>query len=55
MQEPVGYTLQNGRAEMNNFLALLTNPNLWVQFPHVFAAGVPLVPFLSLASAPIVF
>src|SRR3990172_7047394 len=33
MQEPVGYVLRNGRAEMNNFLDLLVNPNLIVQFP----------------------
>jgi cytochrome d ubiquinol oxidase subunit I len=39
MQEPVGYKLQNGRAEMVDFGALLTNPNLWVQFPHVLTAG----------------
>ncbi len=39
MQEPVGYTLRNGRAEMTNFFALLTNPNVWVQFPHVLMAG----------------
>ncbi len=40
MQEPVGYVLRNGRAEMNDFFALLTNPHLWGQFPHVFFSGV---------------
>lgn len=45
MQEPVGYTLHNGRAEMTNFFALLTNPNLWVQFPHVLLAGVTTAAF----------
>ena len=39
MQEPVGYTIRHGRAEMTNFFALLTNPNVWVQFPHVLMAG----------------
>lgn len=39
MQEPVGYVVRNGRAEMTNFFALLTNPNVWVQFPHVVLAG----------------
>lgn len=39
MQEPMGYMVRNGRAEMTNFFALLTNPNLWVQFPHVVLAG----------------
>ncbi|GHO77663.1 cytochrome ubiquinol oxidase subunit I [Ktedonobacter sp. SOSP1-85] len=40
MQEPVGYTMHNGRAEMTNFFALITNPNVLVQFPHVFFSGV---------------
>ncbi len=39
MQEPMGYTIRHGRAEMTDFFALLTNPNLWVQFPHVLLAG----------------
>jgi cytochrome d ubiquinol oxidase subunit I len=39
MQEPVGYVIRNGRAEMQNFFSLLTNPNLLVQFPHVFFSG----------------
>ena len=45
MQEPVGYTLRNGRAEMTDFFALLTNPNLWVQFPHVLLAGIATAAF----------
>lgn len=39
MQEPVGYVIRNGRAEMVNFLALVLNPNLFVQFPHVILSG----------------
>ncbi|MFB7139026.1 cytochrome ubiquinol oxidase subunit I [Gottfriedia sp. NPDC056225] len=35
MQEPVGFTLRNGRAEMVKFSALLTNPQVLVEFPHV--------------------
>lgn len=35
MQEPVGFAIQNGRAEMTDFFALLANPQLWVEFPHV--------------------
>jgi len=39
MQHPVGFIIQNGRAEMNDFLALVTNGQVWVEFPHtVFAA-----------------
>lgn len=35
MQEPVGYVLHNGHAEMTSFMALVENPQLWVEFPHV--------------------
>jgi cytochrome d ubiquinol oxidase subunit I len=40
MQHPVGYTINDGRAEMTDFFALITNPHVWVQFPHVLAAGI---------------
>jgi cytochrome d ubiquinol oxidase subunit I len=40
MQQPVGYAIRNGRAEMTDFFALITNGHVWVQFPHVFFAGV---------------
>ncbi|MDT8900477.1 cytochrome ubiquinol oxidase subunit I [Anaeroselena agilis] len=39
MQAPVGYVLRNGRAEMNDFSALLANPYLWNQFPHTVLGG----------------
>lgn len=43
MQNPVGYEFVDGRAQMNDFFAILTNPHLWAQFPHVlltsFATG----------------
>jgi cytochrome bd ubiquinol oxidase subunit I len=39
MQQPLGYAMHNGRAEMTDFFALITNPHLWVQFPHVAAGG----------------
>ncbi|RUS42857.1 cytochrome ubiquinol oxidase subunit I [Cohnella sp. AR92] len=35
MQEPVGFEIVNGRAEMTDFFALLGNPQLWSEFPHV--------------------
>lgn len=39
MQRPVGYIIQNGRAEMNDLGALLTNGQLLWEFPHtVFGA-----------------
>lgn len=45
MQEPVGYVLRNGRAEMVDFFALITNPHVWVQFPHVVSGGVTAAAF----------
>lgn len=39
MQEPVGYILRHGHAEMNNFFGLLANPQLWVEFPHTEVAA----------------
>jgi cytochrome d ubiquinol oxidase subunit I len=48
MQEPVGYALEAGRAEMTDFLALLANPHLWVQFPHVFFSGLTTAAFFVL-------
>jgi cytochrome d ubiquinol oxidase subunit I len=40
MQQPVGYVLRNGRAEMESFFALLGNGHVWVQWPHVFFSAV---------------
>ncbi len=39
MQHPVGFALQNGRAVMTDFGALLTNSYLWTQFPHTVLSG----------------
>lgn len=39
MQQPAGFILRNGRAEMIDFSALLTNPYVLVQFPHTIASG----------------
>ncbi len=48
MQQPVGYTLNNGRAEMVDFFALILNGHVWVQFPHVFFAGICTAAFFVL-------
>ncbi len=45
MQEPHGYQVVSGRAVMTDFSALLTNPNVWVQFPHVLSAGLTTAAF----------
>jgi cytochrome d ubiquinol oxidase subunit I len=48
MQNPVGYAIENGRAVMTDFLALITNPNLPYQYLHVLSAGVATAGFLVL-------
>ena len=45
MQQPVGYHIVNGRAEMTDFFALVTSGHVWVQFPHVFFAGISTTAF----------
>lgn len=46
MQNPVGYEIANGRAEMNDFLGLLTNPKLLVAYPHTIFASLCTAAFL---------
>jgi cytochrome d ubiquinol oxidase subunit I len=48
MQEPVGYAVNNGRAEMTDFGALITNPHVWVQFPHVLFSAMTTAAFFVL-------
>ncbi len=50
MQEPMGYTLNptTGRAELTDFGALITNPHVWVQWPHVLTAGMTMGAFFVL-------
>jgi len=48
MQHPQGYMLDpaSGRALMSDFAALVFNPNVIFQFPHVLAAGVSMAGFV---------
>ena len=46
MQKPVGYVIRNSRAEMNDFLAVLTNYYGWVKFVHTVLSGYALAGFL---------
>jgi cytochrome d ubiquinol oxidase subunit I len=41
MQQPVGYAVNRrpGRAELKDFLAVLTNPTVLLAFPHVIAGA----------------
>ena len=48
MQQPVGYVLANGRAEMNDFAALVFNPHVFVQFPHVITGAMAMAGFFVL-------
>lgn len=49
MQHPVGYAIRNGRAEMTDFAALVTNPYVHGEFGHALLAGVSTAGFLVLA------
>jgi len=48
MQQPMGHVLRNGRAEMESFLALITNPHVFVQFPHVITSAMATAAFFML-------
>jgi cytochrome d ubiquinol oxidase subunit I len=39
MQNPVGYVIRNNRAEMTDFVALITNPYGWLKFFHTVTSG----------------
>jgi len=39
MQAPVGFAFDGSRMIMNDFGALISNPNVWVQFPHTVLGG----------------
>jgi cytochrome d ubiquinol oxidase subunit I len=51
MQQPVGYVLRNNRAEMVDFMALLTNPNGWLKFFHTVSSGYILAGFFVMGVA----
>ncbi|MDD2367379.1 MAG: cytochrome ubiquinol oxidase subunit I [Desulfuromonadaceae bacterium] len=46
MQHPVGYVIRNGRAEMNDFLAVLTNEYGLIKFAHALMSGYALAAFV---------
>ena len=39
MQHPVGFVLRNNRAEMVDFLAIITSPYGWLKFAHTVLGG----------------
>ncbi|NTU84287.1 MAG: cytochrome ubiquinol oxidase subunit I [Chloroflexales bacterium] len=48
MHQPVGYVLRNGRAELDDFGALLANGHVWVQWPHTMLAALSTAAFFVL-------
>lgn len=48
MQNPVGYVLRNGRAELESFWAVLGNPYAWGQFFHTVTSSWMLAGFFVL-------
>ena len=49
MQHPVGYALENGRAVMTDFFALVTNRYVLGEYSHTFFAGLTTAGFVVLA------
>jgi cytochrome d ubiquinol oxidase subunit I len=48
MQNPVGYTINNGRAELTNFAQVVFNPLIFTHYPHVFFAALATGAFFML-------
>eukprot|EP00828_Plagiopyla_frontata_P005059 TRINITY_DN11963_c0_g3_i4.p1 TRINITY_DN11963_c0_g3~~TRINITY_DN11963_c0_g3_i4.p1 ORF type:complete len:441 (+),score=159.24 TRINITY_DN11963_c0_g3_i4:835-2157(+) len=46
MQDPSGYVLRNGRAELDDFFAVITNKFAWLEFFHIVPAALTLAAFL---------
>jgi cytochrome bd ubiquinol oxidase subunit I len=51
MQNPVGYVLRNGRAEMVDFMAMLSNPYGWLKFFHTVFSGYVIAAFFVMGVA----
>ncbi|MGB4600581.1 MAG: cytochrome ubiquinol oxidase subunit I [Trichlorobacter sp.] len=51
MQKPVGFILRNGRAEMNDFLAVITNPYGWFKFLHAVTSSYMVAAFFVMGIA----
>ncbi len=51
MQRPVGFILRNGRAEMNDFMAVVTNPYGWFKFLHTVTSGYMVAAFFVMGIA----
>jgi cytochrome d ubiquinol oxidase subunit I len=49
MQHPVGHTFHNGRAELNDLIALVTNQYLFYQYSHTVLSGLVLAGYFVMA------
>ena len=49
MQNPVGYTIRNGRAELTDFIAVVTQKFAWLTIMHTVAAAAVLGAFFVLS------
>jgi len=45
MQNPVGYVIRNGRAELENFFTVIFNPFAWQQYIHTLSGAFTLAGF----------
>lgn len=45
MQNPLGYVIRNGRAELDNFFEVLFNPFAWQQYVHTLSGAYALAGF----------
>ena len=51
MQNPVGYIIRNGRAEMVDFVAIITNKYAMIKFVHQIASGYTVAAFFVMGIA----
>ncbi|WP_188399638.1 cytochrome ubiquinol oxidase subunit I [Sporomusa sp. GT1] len=49
MQHPVGYVFNNGRLELNDLAAFITNPYLFYQYSHTVLSGLVLAGYFVMA------
>ena len=48
MQDPTGYVLRNGRAELDSFITVITNKFAWLEFFHIVPGALTLAAFLMM-------
>jgi len=51
MQHPVGYVIRNGRAELVDFMAVVTSPYGWLKFVHTVLSGYVVAAFFVMGIA----